>query len=324
METLSLPEPAASLLRRTGAIIDAAVLELTGQARAWVLGGGTVLAARWRHRASKDADITVREGTGLGAVYSDVDPTLARAMARAGALEWEERRRTLRVTFEAGRIEIVEMNPAPPGLEATAMVDGRPTTVLATAQILTGKLAGRGLETVERDVFDCAVAAMVDRAALGVAVNALDPQTLHELCARTVAGAEAYRRNAPEEIVDPAAEWRHLLVEAPERTVEALQGLATQAIGVERDGAGLVVKTVRGDGSLSRAAAKAGALEATLEGMGFGRRSLGYGSEAAVLRRLAQAAVRNADNDGGAERTRIMLRGAPEALARAEARARER
>ena len=84
METLSLPEPAASLLRRTGAIIDAAVLELTGQARAWVLGGGTVLAARWRHRASKDADITVREGTGLGAVYSDVDPTLARAMAEDG------------------------------------------------------------------------------------------------------------------------------------------------------------------------------------------------------------------------------------------------
>ena len=321
METLSLPEPAASLLRRTGAIIDAAVLELTGQARAWVLGGGTVLAARWRHRASKDADITVREGTGLGAVYSDVDPTLARAMARAGALEWEERRRTLRVTFEAGRIEIVEMNPAPPGLEATAMVDGRPTTVLATAQILTGK-AGRGLETVERDVFDCAVAAMVDRAALGVAVNALDPQTLHELCARTVAGAEAYRRNAPEEIVDPAAEWRHLLVEAPERTVEALQGLATQAIGVERDGAGLVVKTVRGDGSLSRAAAKAGALEATLEGMG------GEGAWGTGARQRCFGAWRRrrcgTDNDGGAERTRIMLRGAPEALARAEARARER
>lgn len=54
--------------------------------------------------------------------------------------------------------------------------------------------------TATRDIFDCAVAARADRAALGVAVNALDPQTLHELRARTAAGAEAYRRNAPEEM----------------------------------------------------------------------------------------------------------------------------
>ena len=56
-EELRLPAPAAALLEKTQAILDAHVTPHTPGGEGWKLGGGTVLAARWHHRESFDLDI---------------------------------------------------------------------------------------------------------------------------------------------------------------------------------------------------------------------------------------------------------------------------
>ena len=58
-EDLTLPEPARSLLSRTRGILDTYVTPRTPDRSGWIIGGGTILAARWRHRESRDIDLLV-------------------------------------------------------------------------------------------------------------------------------------------------------------------------------------------------------------------------------------------------------------------------
>ena len=57
-----LPSPARELWREHGGVLLEHLGRLTAGARgqeAWRLGGGTMLAARWRHRQSSDIDIAI-------------------------------------------------------------------------------------------------------------------------------------------------------------------------------------------------------------------------------------------------------------------------
>lgn len=65
---LDLPEPAAALLLKTHAILDEHVTPHTPGGEGWKLGGGTVLAARWKHRDSFDLDIQIHPETERGRV----------------------------------------------------------------------------------------------------------------------------------------------------------------------------------------------------------------------------------------------------------------
>ena len=57
MENLTLPEPAAGLWAAKRSIVYAIPPEMFGRSIPPHLGGGTILAARWKHRISTDIDV---------------------------------------------------------------------------------------------------------------------------------------------------------------------------------------------------------------------------------------------------------------------------
>ena len=85
MEKLTLPEPAAELLARTHAILEAHLTPHTPHGSGWAIGGGTILSARWRHRRSRDLDLHIHPRTELARLTRAHNPELWRAMTTAGA-----------------------------------------------------------------------------------------------------------------------------------------------------------------------------------------------------------------------------------------------
>ena len=81
MKTLELPDPAHRLWLETRDVLSA--LDPTARRRAYTpwLGGGTVLAARWRHRLSTDIDVVIRDTTNLEWLQRDDDRNIARRLA---------------------------------------------------------------------------------------------------------------------------------------------------------------------------------------------------------------------------------------------------
>ncbi len=61
MERIDPPEPARTLLHRVKAALDEWVTPVCPEEAPWRIGGGTLLAARWRHRLSTDIDIFLDE-----------------------------------------------------------------------------------------------------------------------------------------------------------------------------------------------------------------------------------------------------------------------
>lgn len=239
METLELPSPASELLDAVHEALVDLILPIAPGNTPGRLGGGTTLAARWRHRNSTDIDVTVPEGTGLGRYHPDRDTTLIDRMEAAGATRVDLRFRAFIFTFPDGKIDLVEMDPRPGAGHGKAVVDGKIIDVCSNAQILAGKLFGRGSALPERDVFDLAVAAEVDPFALRVAANYLDPDSRREVVHRIRAQADLYRKNAPHMIMAPAPEWRSLIADAPERAATAVEGAAYAHVSLEYDNQGI-------------------------------------------------------------------------------------
>ena len=132
-------------------------------------GGGTMLAARWKHRESTDIDILAARGSGLRSTLEGNQANwFAAACEAAGGLEIEylPATATITVSFPEGQWDLSELDPPLPGMEALAEVDGTPIQALSNSQILAGKLLHRAFEAVPRDLFDLAVAATLDRPAL--------------------------------------------------------------------------------------------------------------------------------------------------------------
>lgn len=157
LEDLTLPEPARTLLGRTRAILDAHVTPRTPDRSGWRIGGGTILAARWRHRESRDIDLLVHPRTETRFLNPRAAPELHRRLAAAGATKIGIGRFS-RILFEESRIEMLAAEPQPQVGHQRAIVDGEETTVLASSQILTGKFSNRSLNPPVRDLYDLAVA----------------------------------------------------------------------------------------------------------------------------------------------------------------------
>ena len=174
-ERLRLPEPAGALWTIIREPLKRA-LGSRGAPTELKLGGGTVLAARWKHRRSHDIDIVVPERTNLWTYGAALDD----AMTALGADKYgySPKHKQYRAAFTEGSarqtLEIWPNDPEPRGAERTAALDGSNEIVLATAQILKGKLE-RGEDALARDVIDVITAERLDPAGLEVAVNAITP-----------------------------------------------------------------------------------------------------------------------------------------------------
>ena len=70
MTKLTLPSMAGALWRDTRNSVREGVAEITGNPEAYTIGGGTILAARWRHRQSQDIDLVIDEAAHPGSVLA--------------------------------------------------------------------------------------------------------------------------------------------------------------------------------------------------------------------------------------------------------------
>ena len=140
------------------------------------LGGGAVLAARWRHRQSHELDIVIPGEATLWELKPALDE-MAEGLGSDG-YEYHEGRDEYRARFlTEGQVQTLAIwagSVAPPGAEATANICGREGVALSTSQILVTKLQ-RGEFALAKDVIDVVSAARVDKASLEAAVNTLTP-----------------------------------------------------------------------------------------------------------------------------------------------------
>ena len=187
-----------------------------------LIGGGTVLAARWGHRLSEDIDVLLPDRE----VVSDAHPGGPNDLARqtGGRIEgkWRDR---IKVRVEHGVLDICAMQPEMQGLERSATVEDETATVLSTAQILRGKL-NRTHQGLARDAFDLVAAAKVEPRALEHAVNALD-KTETDLVQKNL-------QDANDEIADAAEDALKGVTKGFETDISRLGMNAADAVGESR------------------------------------------------------------------------------------------
>ena len=178
--------------------IGHALADLDGGPHQFRLGGGTALAARWGHRDSFDIDLVVDRSVPLSELASPSNSFDLTMRSLGGTPEYFRRQCT--VTFPSGQVDILKVDPVPPGAEHLAMVDGTPTLVLDTAQILHGKLERAG-SIVVRDVFDLIRAAEFDPHALATAVNCRSQREIEVIAATFEQANTALARDSHHQLV---------------------------------------------------------------------------------------------------------------------------
>lgn len=140
-----------------------------------LIGGGTILAARWGHRQSEDIDVLFPERDAIRDTHPGQRNDLAKATGGTVEGNWSDR---IKVRVKDAVLDICAMRPELDGLERRITVEDETATVLSTAQILRGKL-NRTQQGLARDAFDLITAAKIEPAALQHAVNALDENETH-------------------------------------------------------------------------------------------------------------------------------------------------
>lgn len=228
-ERLTLPEPARTLFSRARAILDTYITPRTPDRSGWKIGGGTILAARWRHRESRDIDLLVHPRTETRFLQPEAAPELHRRLDAMGARKIRFGRFS-QITFDESKIEILAAEPQPEVGHRRAIIDGSEATTLASSQILTGKLANRSLNPPVRDLYDFAVAGTTAPQALMIAVNALAGDDIRWRLASWEMEGRKFAEEGSAELdgvppqyealrADPARHARHAVVAAVYRHV---------------------------------------------------------------------------------------------------------
>ena len=197
---MKLPEPARTVWVRHRDTVARLAREEADTGRV-LLGGGTILAARWGHRLSTDIDVLLPDRTSLHDGAPGAPNDLAKATG--GELEgaaWDR----IKVQVDSGSLDVSAIRPQLPGLERQEEVEGRDEIVLGTAQILHGKLR-RAEEGLARDAFDLIAAEKADPRALQHAVNALDDDQLLIACAQLRSANDEMARAAPHALAGTTA-----------------------------------------------------------------------------------------------------------------------
>ena len=173
VEELTLPEPAGRLWDRVHEIVQAT---FSGQGKCR-LGGGTLLAARWKHRVSVDIDLTIepkgRRPQEIGNLIRE-GSSFRKELERLGCEEPSAPSRyQVRIPFNESTLDISVLDAYPSAGEHLARVNGKTAVVLSTTQVLGGKLA-RPEKLLHRDAYDIRHAGQTDRQSLAKAFNGID------------------------------------------------------------------------------------------------------------------------------------------------------
>ena len=292
-ERLRLPEPAGTLWTRIREPLKRA-LGSRGAPMELKLGGGTVLAARWKHRKSHDIDVVVPETTNLWTHGA----ALGEAMTSLGAdnYGYSPKHNQYRAAFTEGStrqtLEIWPNDPEPRGAERAADIDGGNEIVLATAQILKGKLE-RGEDALARDVIDVITAERLDPASLEVAVNAVTPPYARLVGAVWDRAKTTIARRAETEFGDAVADPATLGPRAGEAILFRMY--ARIAIAVE-DGR-IVATTTTARGTTRRHEWTAGEAAERFRTSGLDAALSGMRQDAERIRDAATAAAKTGRNE---------------------------
>ena len=215
-----LPEPAATTWRRLRHGLKRAIQSRIPEFAGWKLSGGTILAAQWGHRESTDIDLRIPPKSGLRRLEPRYDPGFNREMAALGAGEPSHRENQIIIPAGEGKIDLFEADSTPGEGEYSATIHGIDEIVLSNAQILAGKLIGRGFESPSRDLFDIAVAADTDPQALEVAVNCISEPTWQETRVRWRENAAMHVARAREGLRGVAERWADVAADPADAAIQ--------------------------------------------------------------------------------------------------------
>ena len=197
--------------------------------------------------------------------------------------------------------------PTPSEGEQTAVVDGEPALVLSTAQIMSGKLQGRGMTAPGRDLVDIAACKEADPEALEIAVNGLPDETVQVILKVYQELETAYAKETAglEGVPD---ELRPVLENPTGYAGNAIQDARYERVDIRTRGGLVEIETATRQGSRVRSYESAEQLQAGMERDGINAQ---VRDQQAVLNATVDALWTGRDD--------LVLRVEPERLTRARA-----
>jgi hypothetical protein len=127
----------------------------------WSFGGGTALMRRHYHRISKDIDIFMSDPQYLGYLT----PRLS-TKAESLTQNYVEQHGFVKLFFPEGEIDFIVAGPLTPQPTVIEVLFGRNVRVETSTEIVAKKVWHRGQEFTARDIFDLAMVAEREPAAL--------------------------------------------------------------------------------------------------------------------------------------------------------------
>lgn len=234
-ERLTLPEPGRSLWTKTYRTVEPE-LKQVGKPR---LGGGTLLAGRWKHRRSVDIDLSIEParrrqrrldrmvvpGTRFHEKMKDLGATDAQALNEGQIV----------VHFGNSKLDITVASAIPPRGERRATVHGHRTTVLSTTQVLSGKLA-RSNELLPRDAFDITTATHKAPDNLAWAANRVPPENMVAIVKAWANTSERWTAAARSELNTVADKHSYDPALLGRETAEALRNSRYRTVRIDTHG----------------------------------------------------------------------------------------
>ena len=291
-EVLTVSTSARRLWELVHRPVAIALAELDGGPHEFRLGGGTALAARWRHRDSFDIDLVVDRDVQLSELANPANPFDHTMRALGGTPDYSHRQCT--VTFPSGQVDLLQVDPVPPGAEHIAVVNGTPALVLDTAQILHGKLE-RADKVAVRDVFDLIKAAELDPDALAAAVNCRNRRDTEVIAVTFEEANAALERDARERLVGAGD------INEPEtlgrRAATVIREAVYRHVTVRTQGPSGIIETSTNGGTARRIEMTHDEIERTMAETGLTRYLGANAFGAHRIRRALQRACTHGEGD---------------------------
>ena len=226
METLTLPEPAATLWKKIGPRLQDAMREILGGNERWTMTGGTILTARYRHRSSDDIDLHLAPSAADRLVAKRC-PHFMASMKELGATGGYQGVRQIVISFPPSELDVWQRTEGdrrhPERSERDARIDGRPEHVESSAQILHGKVKRASRKAPVRDLYDFAVAMEIDRHSLATAINLKPLEETTSLRKKWRDTAQTYANEARAEIKNVPERFAHIQANPADHAAHATE-----------------------------------------------------------------------------------------------------
>lgn len=203
-----------------------------------------MLATQWQHRESTDIDLKLDPKSGLMLLNPRYDPSFDEKMVALGCERpLHQKDQIIIPVGKEGKIDLFEGPTVPGKGHYAAEVQGHDEQVLSNAQILAGKVIGRGFESPTRDVYDLAIAAETDPVALEIAINCIPEATWQETLVRWREAAPSHARAAKEQLRNVPPQWEHVAEDPASAAIERGKGRRYTRLTIEWNNGQLEIKT---------------------------------------------------------------------------------